>query len=224
MPAIFCLDCPVTHPPIRTFHARHGRLSKARMAAIEDLIPLYEIAHEPVPIDLHKVLRKQRIIVDFGCGMGHHTRDLQPQDVGILAIDVHTPGMCQIAKWAHDNQWENVRLHHGDGVTLLSNSIAAGSIDELHVMFPDPWPKIRQWKRRLIQEPFLMLAHRLLSKDGFIVIVTDDDSYAEFIEDVISTSLLFKREVTDVTIPDTRYRKRADKLEHTIHTFKLVRK
>lgn len=199
-------------------------MSKARLAAIGNLIPKYEINHEQSPIDLHKVFNKNHVIVDFGCGMGHHTRDLQPQDAGILAVDVHTPGICQIVMWADENNWNNVRVHHGDGVTLLTESIAPRSIDELHVMFPDPWPKIRQWKRRLVQEPFLELANRLLSDDGFILVVTDDDSYAEFIDDVIAQSTLFKREFAHVDIPDTRYRKRADKLEHTIHTYKLVRK
>lgn len=199
-------------------------MSKARLDAIDQLIPVYEIAGENLPIDLHQVLGKDRVIVDFGCGMGHHTRDLQKQDVGVLAIDVHTPGMCQIAMWAHDEEWTNVRIHHGDGVTLLTESIKPGSIDELHVMFPDPWPKIRQYKRRLVQEPFLELADQLLSEGGFILVVTDDDSYAEFIDEVIAQSKFFTRELVDVAIPDTRYRKRADKLEHTIHTYKLVRK
>lgn len=213
-----------SHPPIRTFHARHGRLSQARLDAIENLIPRFEISHLNSPIDLHIALNNSHVIVDFGCGMGHHTHDLQPTGVGILAIDVHTPGICQLAIWADENNWDNVRVHHGDGVTLLTESIAAGSIDELHVMFPDPWPKARQYKRRLVQEPFLKLAHSLLSKDGFILVVTDDDSYAEFIDDVIANSQFFEREITKVDIPDTRYRKRADKLEHTIHAYKLVRR
>ena len=212
------------HPPIRTFHARHGRLSKARLDAIENLIPRYEISTADKPIDLHEVFSGKRVIVDFGCGMGHHTRHLQKQDIGVLAIDVHTPGICQIAMWADNENWRNVRVHHGDGVTLLSSDIKSGSIDELHVMFPDPWPKIRQYKRRLVQEPFLKLVENLLSKDGFVLVVTDDDSYAEFIDEVITNSQYFKRELSDVAIPDTRYRKRADKLEHNIHTYKLIRK
>jgi tRNA (guanine-N7-)-methyltransferase len=216
--------CVTEHPPIRTFHARHGRLSKARLAAIENLIPRLEIANEASPIDLRQVFNGKRVIVDFGCGMGHHTRALQTTDVGILAIDVHTPGMCQIAMWADYENWDNVRIHHGDGVTLLTSDIKPGSVDELHVMFPDPWPKIRQYKRRLIQEPFLELADKLLSNEGFVLIITDDDSYAEFIEDVIAQSKYFMRSMVDVVIPDTRYRKRADKLAHTIHTYKLVRK
>ncbi len=199
-------------------------MSKARLDAIENLIPQFEITKETSPIDLHRVLNNDRVIVDFGCGMGHHTRDLQPDGAGILAIDVHTPGICQVVMWAAENDWKNVRVHHGDGVTLLTETIAPGSIDELHVMFPDPWPKIRQFKRRLLQEPFLELADRLLSANGFILVVTDDDSYAEFIDDVIAHSQHFERDHAQVDIPDTRYRKRADKLAHTIHTYRLVRK
>lgn len=214
----------IKHPPIRTFHARHGRLSKSRLDAIENLIPRYEIASNQAPIDLHLALNNKHVIVDFGCGMGHHTRDLQPTGAGILAIDVHTPGICQLAMWADEEQWTNVRVHHGDGVKLLTESIAPGSIDELHVMFPDPWPKLRQYKRRLVQEPFLKLADSLLSPNGFILVVTDDDSYAEFIDDVIESSQFFHRDQGQVDIPDTRYRKRADKLAHTIHTYRLVRK
>lgn len=199
-------------------------MSQTRANAVTDLIPTYEIAQLPKPIDLHAAFHNSRVIVDFGCGMGHHTRDLQSSGTGILAIDVHTPGICQIVMWADEFAWDNVRVHHGDGVTLLTQSITPGSIDELHVMFPDPWPKVRQHKRRLIQEPFLELADKLLSANGFILIVTDDDSYAAFIDDVIAHSQYFQREIGDVAVPDTRYRRRAEKLAHTIHTYKLVRR
>lgn len=198
-------------------------MGKMRTQAVTELVPKYEIANLPKPIDLHAVFKTNRVIVDFGCGMGHHTKDLQKYDAGILAIDVHTPGICQLAIWAAANDWKNVRLHHGDGVNLLTEAIAPGSVDELHVMFPDPWPKPRQHKRRLIQEPFLQLADRLLSAQGFLLVVTDSANYAEFISDVISNSKYFKRQLADVEIPDTRYRNRADRLGNKIDTFKLVR-
>lgn len=212
------------YPPIRTFHARHGRLSASRLNHLENVVPTLDITSLASPVNLREIFPGRKIVVDFGCGMGHHTEALAAQGYGVLAIDVHTPGICRIAEFVSDNNIENVRVHLGDGIPVLAEMLEAGSVDELHVMFPDPWPKARHNKRRVIQHSLLALADRVLTSDGTITMVTDDDDYAEHIRLVLSESTLFEIASEEADIPSTRYKRRADHMKNTIHGFIAQRK
>ncbi len=206
------------HPHIRTFHARHGRMSARRDHALSVLLPPLEIRDLPRPIDLRESLGLTEVIIDFGSGMGDHTLELASaqHNVGVLAIDVHTAGLCEVAQTAHESELKNIRLHHGDGIDVLRDWLLPDSISEIHVLFPDPWPKIRHNKRRLIQPNFLKFAGNVLHPHGLVHFVTDDDSYFEHAKLVFANSSNFETTHHEWDIPLTTYHKRALRLGHTI--------
>ena len=175
------------------------------------------------PTDLRKSLDRDFVVIDFGCGMGDHTRTMSEQhpEWGILAMDVHTPGVCDVADIAHLNGLDNIAVHLGDGIDILRHQLAEASISEVHVLFPDPWPKARHNKRRVIQTSFLEIVSRVLIPSGLVHMVTDDDNYAEHVQEVIASSGQFEQIVSDFVVPDTSYHRRALRLGHSIHTFTI---
>ena len=191
---------------------------------LENVVPPLDIAHLGTPVKLREIFPNRKIVVDFGAGMGHHTEDLASQGFGVLAIDVHTPGICRIAEFVTEKNLDNVRVHLGDGIPILESVLEAGCVDELHVMFPDPWPKARHNKRRVIQHSLFELADRILTSDGTITMVTDDDDYAEHIIAVLAESPLFELASCEASIPATRYKRRADHMKNSIHGFIAQRK
>ena len=193
-------------------------MSARREYALTVLLPLLEIIELPRPIDLRKILGLHQVIIDFGSGMGDHTLELaQAQsNVGILAIDVHTAGLCEVAQSAHDLSLTNIRTHHGDGIDVLRDWLTPGSISEIHVLFPDPWPKIRHNKRRLIQQSFLDLAAIALEPGGIFHCVTDDVTYYQQAMSAFELNSNFNVDLSDWEIPMTSYHRRAIRLGHTI--------
>ena len=206
---------------IRTFHARHGRLSDRRKHLAQHVIPTLDVINLERPLDLRKHLNREYVVIDFGCGMGDHTRNMSQEhpDWGILAMDVHTPGVCDVADVAESNGLGNIALHLGDGIDIVREHLTDSSISEVHVLFPAPCPKARHNKRRVIQESFLSLASRILVPGGYIHMVTDDDNYAEHVQQVLAASPQFLQVEAGFAVPDTAYHRRALRLGHTIHTF-----
>lgn len=206
------------HPHIRTFHARHGRMSARREQSLSQLLPKFEIVNLERPIDLAKELDKDFIVVDFGSGMGTHTLQLAQSDpnVGVLAIDVHTVGLIAVVDTATDLDLSNIRTHHGDGIDVLKDWMTPESVNEIHVLFPDPWPKARHHKRRLITPLFLDLAVNILKPEGRLVFVTDDESYFDSAVSTIANCEKFDITFSDWDVPVTTYHERAIRLGHKI--------
>lgn len=177
-----------------------------------------EIIDLPRPIDLREIVGLPDVIIDFGSGMGDHTVALaqaQPE-IGILAIDVHTAGLCEVAQTAHELALTNIRIHHGDGIDVLRDWLLPNTISEVHILFPDPWPKIRHNKRRLIQQDFLNSVSNALRPDGLVRFVTDDVSYFEHATLAFEDNPNFETAEQQWEIPMTTYHKRALRLGHTI--------
>lgn len=193
-------------------------MSESRERSLSQLLPKFEISKLERPIDVAKVLNKDFVVVDFGSGMGTHTLQLALSDpnVGVLAIDVHTVGLIAVVDTATDLGLSNIRTHHGDGLDVLKEMLLPESVDEIHVLFPDPWPKARHHKRRLITPLFLDLAIRILKPKGRLVFVTDDESYFESAASAITSYEVFEVEFNDWEIPVTTYHQRAIRLGHKI--------
>ncbi|MEI6109485.1 MAG: tRNA (guanosine(46)-N7)-methyltransferase TrmB [Actinomycetes bacterium] len=211
------------HPHIRTFGARHGRMSAIRERAITELMPLRSLDRFEAPVNLATETGAAVVFVDFGCGMGDHTLELARSrpDHHILAMDVHTAGISQILNLVEAENLTNISVFLGDGIDLLKGRIAAESITEFHVLFPDPWPKARQQKRRVLQLDFLTLLHPILQNSGWLRFVTDDDSYASHVAALIPQQDFFRLVETDWRVPSTRYHRRALDLGNLIHVFNL---
>jgi tRNA (guanine-N7-)-methyltransferase len=193
-------------------------MSASREQSLLQLLPQFEIADLDRPIDLTNVLNKDFIVIDFGSGMGLHALGLAQTSagVGVLAIDVHTVGLIAVVDKATELNLSNIRTHHGDGLDVFKDWLLPESISEVHVLFPDPWPKARHHKRRLITPLFLDTTFQVLKRGGRLVFVTDDESYFDYATTSITGHAKFDVALDDWEIPVTTYHKRAIRLGHKI--------
>ncbi|HYU69689.1 MAG TPA: tRNA (guanosine(46)-N7)-methyltransferase TrmB, partial [Burkholderiales bacterium] len=172
---------------IRSFVLRQGRVSKAQRRAHADLLPVYGVPFSPASLDLVRVFgRAAPKILEIGFGMGETTADIaqqHPQN-DYLGIEVHTPGVGSLLKRIADLRLENVRVIQHDAVEVLQHMIPHAALDGVHVFFPDPWPKKRHHKRRLIQPPFVALLASRMKPGARVHACTDWEEYARQMLDV----------------------------------------
>jgi tRNA (guanine-N7-)-methyltransferase len=171
-----------SHPPIRSFVLRQGRVSNAQRRAVDTLLSVYGIAYAPVALDFDQAFgRRAPTILEIGFGMGETTARIaqaHPEN-NYLAIEVHTPGVGSLLKLIDENRIANLRLIQHDAVEVLQHMIAPASLTGTHIFFPDPWPKKRHHKRRLIQPGFVALLASRLASGAYLHAATDWEEYAE---------------------------------------------
>jgi tRNA (guanine-N7-)-methyltransferase len=221
---------------IRSFVLRQGHLSPAQQRAVDMLMPKYGIPYEAKPLDLDAAFgRSAPKILEIGFGMGVTTAEIaqaHPEN-DYLALEVHTPGVGNLLKLIDAQQITNIRIIRHDAVEVLRDMIADGSLDGVHIFFPDPWHKARHNKRRLIQAPFIAkLVQKIkpacpdettshstrLSKDdsqvagyelgrrgGYIHAATDWQDYAEQMLRVLGEEPLLENTAADYA-PRPEYR------------------
>ncbi len=194
-------------------------MSAIRELAISEYLPQKDISRFPTPINVNLATNSIRTIIDFGSGMGDHALAMASEnpDTHVVAMDVHTAGITNVLIRAHDADISNISVHLGDGIDVLRDILAPNSISEVHVLFPDPWPKARQQKRRVIQPAFLNLVDRVLEPKGVFRFVTDDDGYADEAEEIIAGRANWIAMNDTWQVPLTNYHARALKLGHKIH-------
>ena len=212
---------PTEQSSVKTFHARRGRMTVTRAHILENVLPKFELPIGDTPVDVRDLLNSSEVIVDFGCGMGDATIALLEAGHSVLALDVHTPGICRIAQFADENDYSSLALVHGDGIPVIQEHLLPNSIRTFLVLFPDPWPKAKHNKRRLIQPPFLDTVRDLLTEDGELVIATDDASYAEHITEVINNYGRMQLAPNTFQFPDTGFHRRGLKLGNSVEIFTL---
>jgi tRNA (guanine-N7-)-methyltransferase len=135
----------------------------------------------------------KEVIVEIGFGMGDATAEIakaHPEN-GYIAIEVHPPGIGKLLSLIEEHELTNVRIIEGDAIEILETMFADHSINGFHLFFPDPWPKLKHNKRRIVNAEFLALIHRKLKAGGYINIATDWVPYAESIRDVFAGSTQF---------------------------------
>jgi tRNA (guanine-N7-)-methyltransferase len=202
---------PFGGPPtgtVRSFHPRRGRLSPQQQDAIARLWPTHGIRVDGTPPDLAELFGNGKpVVLEIGFGMGEATAAMAAAepDVNILATDIHTPGIGNLLHLVESRGLDNVRLAEGDAVVLLTDMLAAGSLAGIRVYFPDPWPKSRHHKRRLIRPGFAALAASRLAPGGTLHCATDWAPYAAWMLDVLSAEPALAN-----TAPDGGYTPRPD--------------
>ncbi len=215
-----------THRPIRSFVMRAGRMTSGQSRALEDLWPRYGVAFAPGLLDLDLLFgRRAPRTLEIGFGNGEHLAALAAAHPGrdFLGIEVHRPGVGHLLMLASDQQLANVRVSDHDAVEVLSEQIPAGSLDEVLVLFPDPWHKKRHHKRRLIQPPFVELVASRLAPGGLFKLATDWEEYALQMLEVLGASGSFTNQSpTRDWMPrpeeraPTRFEKRGARLGHGV--------
>jgi tRNA (guanine-N7-)-methyltransferase len=170
------------HRPIRSFVLRQGRYSQAQARAHETLMPQFGIAYQPQPLDFAAAFgRAAPTVLEIGFGMGETSAAIAKlvPDKNFIGVEVHTPGVGSLLRYCQIDNLHNIRIIQHDAVEVLNNMIPDASLHGLHIYFPDPWPKLRHQKRRLIQPDFVKLLVSKLQPNGYLHLATDWENYAE---------------------------------------------
>jgi tRNA (guanine-N7-)-methyltransferase len=217
------MDAP-QHRPIRSYVLRQGRVSKAQRRAHEALLPAYGIPFTNGTIDLDAAFgRHAPKVLEIGFGMGESTVAIAAEhpENDYLAIEVHTPGVGSLLKQIAERALRNVRVIQHDAVEVLQHMIAPRSLDGIHIFFPDPWPKKRHHKRRLIQPALVRLLAARMKPGAYLHVATDWEDYAEHILATLSAERGLQNTAERYAArppyrPQTRFESRGLKLGHPV--------
>jgi len=182
-------DMSAPHRPIRSYVLRQGRVTDAQRRAHDELLPRLGIPFSRSLLDLDRIFgRVAPKILEIGFGMGETTADIASRNPGTdyLGVEVHTPGVGGLLKRIAALGLANVRVIQHDAVDVLEGMIALASLDGVHVFFPDPWPKKRHHKRRLIQPAFVSLLAARMKPGAYLHVATDWEDYAQWILQTLS--------------------------------------
>lgn len=173
-----------TYPP-----RRRGRLRARRREALGRLWPRYGVAVTGGRLDVAaRFGRHAPLVLEIGSGMGEATAEMAAADPArdYLAAEVHTPGVADLLQRIEAGGLTNLRVAHGDALTLLRHRLAPASLHAVHVFFPDPWPKARHHKRRLFQPAHVALLRSRLVPGGTLHTATDWADYAQAIRETLT--------------------------------------
>lgn len=176
---------------VRSYVRREGRMTRAQEAALKKYWPQYGIDYSPEPIDPQQLFqRRAPLTLDIGPGMGLTTVGLAADhpERNYLAAEVHRPGIGSLLHHMAKAGLGNIRTINHDAVEVLRDMLPDGSLDQVLVMFPDPWPKKRHHKRRLLDTGFVRLLRPKLKDHGLVYVATDWADYAEQIPGVFETN------------------------------------
>ena len=194
---------------IRSFVLRTGRTTLAQAKAFESMGPLALVSYRPAAIDLKAEFnRAAPTVLEIGFGMGEATAQIAAgmPSTNFLCCEVHTPGVGALLKRIEEQNLSNIRILQHDAVEVVDHMLALGSLDGIHIFFPDPWHKKKHNKRRLIQAPLVAKLAARLKPGGYLHCATDWQPYAEQILDVLSAEPMLTNTSLDGYAPKPDYR------------------
>lgn len=209
---------------IRSYVLRQGRLTPAQQRARETLLPRYGIPYSESVLDLEQVFgRRAPTIVEIGFGMGETTAHIAARhpENDYLGIEVHAPGVGSLLRRLADADLTNVRVIQHDATDVLANMIAPDALDGVHIFFPDPWPKKRHHKRRLIQPPFVSLLCSRMKPGAYLHVATDWEDYARQMLEIFGAEPMLRNTTQGFAPrpewrPETKFETRGLKLGHRV--------
>ncbi|MFO1394161.1 MAG: tRNA (guanosine(46)-N7)-methyltransferase TrmB [Steroidobacteraceae bacterium] len=213
------------HRAVRSFVARAGRMTVAQERAWRELWPRYGVPDGDDPLDFPAIFsRVSPVTVEIGFGNGESLVTLAAAHPGrdFLGIEVHRPGVGHLMLRAEALGLANLRVACRDAVEVLGRRVPDGSLAELLLYFPDPWPKKRHHKRRIVQGGFVELVARKLAPGGRFRLATDWEPYAVHMLEVVGASPSFENESGDgyaprpESRPVTRFERRGERLGHGV--------
>ena len=210
--------------PIRSYVLRQGRVSGAQRRARETLLPRFGIPYSRAPLDFDRVFgRAAPRILEIGFGMGETTARIAAQhpENDYLGIEVHSPGVGGLLKRVAELGLNNVRIIQHDAAEVIESMIPPASLDGVHVFFPDPWPKKRHHKRRLLQAPFVALLASRMKPGAYVHVATDWEDYASQILETLSAEPLLVNNAEQYAPrpawrPQTKFESRGLRLGHRV--------
>ena len=210
---------------IRSFSGRRGHITSGQRSAYEGLLPRYGIDYQPAPIDLDAAFgRAAPVILEIGFGMGESTATIAAGRPGenFLGVEVYPAGVGSLLLRVQAAGLENVRVIQHDAVEVVRDMIAPDRLAGVHVFFPDPWPKARHHKRRLIQPAFVSLLASRIAPGGYLHCATDWEHYAQQMLQTLSAEpLLINTAAAFAPRPDyrplTKFEQRGIRLGHEVY-------
>ena len=216
-------------PSVRSYSIRGSRITQAQRAAKDELQAIYGIAVEEKKVNLNEIFpTSEKIIMEIGFGMGEATAIIAKNhpNNAYIAIDVHPPGIGKLLGRIVENDLKNLRVIEDDVHIILPHMFEDESLDAIHLYFPDPWPKKKHNKRRIVNEGFISLIHPKLKKGGYIHIATDWVPYAISMQEVFAASSLFTGGVIEKpeSRPVTRFEGQGIDKDHQVTDLMYFRK
>ncbi len=186
-------------PANRSYMLRGTRITQAQQTATEKYwgefgISVDGIESPPPIVPMNYFPNSQARIMEIGTGMGEATAEIAAQfpEIGFFAVELHKPGIGALLVRIAESDLKNIRIINDDARIVLEYLVPDQSLDAFHLYFPDPWPKSKHWKRRIVQSDFIELIAKKLKPGGYIHIATDWVPYAEWIEELFNQSSLFQ--------------------------------
>ena len=219
---------------MRSFVVRAGRTTEAQRRALAELWPRFGVDFGPQPLDLDRLYgRRAPRVVEIGFGNGEHLAGLARRhpERDFLGIEVHPPGVGRLLLALAASSLENVRVSCHDAVEVFATQIPAQSLAEIHILFPDPWPKKRHHKRRLIQSDFAACLADRLARGGRLLLATDWEPYAHHMLQVLNACAPLANLAPSGAFADasrerlpTRFEQRGRRLGHEVWELSYVKR
>jgi tRNA (guanine-N7-)-methyltransferase len=211
---------------VRSFVLRAGRATAGQQRALAELWPKYGVEFSPVPLDLQTLFgRAAPRMLEIGFGAGEALLEFAGAhpEIDCIGIEVHRPGVGRLLLGAEAARLGNLRVICHDAVEVLQHQVPPASIALVHIFFPDPWPKKRHHKRRLIQPAFVELLAQAVVPGGTLRLATDWEPYAQHMREVIDASPAFANVAVDAGFVArsaervlTRFERRGQRLGHGV--------
>jgi tRNA (guanine-N7-)-methyltransferase len=174
---------------VRSFVLRQGRMGTGQQKALTELGPRFILPYVGSPLNFKQTFaRDAPTVLEIGFGMGHTTAEIAGAnpDRDYLGVEVHTPGVGSLLKLIGERGLSNLRIVQHDAIEVLEHMIPDATLYGVHIYFPDPWPKKRHHKRRLVQADLIRLICRKLAPGGYLHCATDWEAYAVQMLEVLS--------------------------------------
>jgi len=214
---------------VRSYKLRGRRITEGQQEAWDRLWPIFGIEYSDSRISLADIFPdSKRIIMEIGFGMGEATAQISAADptTGYLAVEVHRPGIGKLLSRIEELELKNVRTIEGDAFEVFEQMIVDASLDGVHLFFPDPWPKARHFKRRIVNQEFIAAIAAKLKPGAFFHIATDWHPYAQWIAAEFTKQKLFIG--GEVERPEwrplTRFEDQGINKEHPVADFRFIKK
>ena len=220
--------------PVRSFVLRGGRLTEGQKRALEELWPCFGIEPGEGELDFATLFGNDHpLIVEIGFGNGEATWRMaaaHPEE-NYLGVEVHRPGVGRLLLMLEEHDIHNVRIACEDAVDFLGKRVPPASLEGVRIYFPDPWPKKRHHKRRIIQRPFVDLLAQKMKPGGILHMATDWEPYAEHMLEVMHEAPEFENLSANGGAcrqpqwrPSTKYEQRGERLGHAVSDLLFRRK